>query len=115
MSLDDLAFLYTLNGPQSIQVIECPEFQNLSMLLHENLVDNKISRHNKMRKEVICKWWDTFEQLKLELSVSITVFLSVMLTVFSDRNLAGRLVSLQIPGQTQPRVLLSVDCSLDLT
>jgi hypothetical protein len=44
------------------------------MLLCETLIESDIPRRNKMREAIITCWRDSFEQLKLDLSVSIAVF-----------------------------------------
>jgi len=43
------------------------------MVLRENLIDTNIPRHNKMREAVISQWWDSFEQLKSDLSMGIGI------------------------------------------
>ena len=69
VSPNDLAFLHALKGLQSIHVVECPEFRQLCMFLHETLVNNEIPHRTKMREGVISQWWESFEQLKLDLSM----------------------------------------------
>src|SRR5712671_4293807 len=58
-----------------IHVIECPEFQQLCMVLQETLVDTDIPHRNKMRETIVNHWQKLFEDLKLELSVS-RIFIS---------------------------------------
>ena len=73
VSPDDLVFFHTLTNPQSIRVVECPEFRQLCMVLCRTLIDADIPCHNKMREATISWWWDSFEQLKLNLSVCIPI------------------------------------------
>jgi hypothetical protein len=60
-------------SPQSIRVVECPEFRRLCMVLCQTLVDSDIPRRDKMRETVISQWRDSFEELKSNLSVGIAV------------------------------------------
>jgi hypothetical protein len=46
------------------------------MILRESLVDTDIPRRNKMREAVISHWRDSFEVLKLDLSVCMYFFFS---------------------------------------
>ena len=46
------------------------------MVLRETLVDANIPRRDKIREVVISQWRNSFEQLKLDLSVGIGVFSS---------------------------------------
>jgi len=59
---------------KSICVIECPEFRQLCMVLQETLIDTDIPHHDKMRETIVNHWWKSFEDLKLELSVSQIFF-----------------------------------------
>jgi hypothetical protein len=59
---------------QSIRVIECPEFRYLCMVLRENLVDTEIPRRDKMREAILGHFQKSFEELKLELAVSLSAF-----------------------------------------
>jgi hypothetical protein len=46
------------------------------MILRESLVDTDIPRRDKMREAVISHWQDSFEVLKLDLSVYMDFFFS---------------------------------------
>src|SRR5258707_8231542 len=74
VSPDGLVFFHTLTNLQLICVVECPEFRQLCMVLHETLVDIDIPCHDKMREAIISQWWDSFGQLKLDLSVGRCIF-----------------------------------------
>ena len=72
VSFDSLAFFHAYCITyQSIHVVECLEFRHLCMILRETLIDADIPRHDKMREAVISHWRTLFEDLKLELSVSL--------------------------------------------
>jgi hypothetical protein len=45
------------------------------MILRETLTDKEIPRRDKMRESVIVQWRDRFEDLKLDLSVSMSFLL----------------------------------------
>jgi len=100
VSLDDLAFLHAPKGLQSIRVVECPEFRQLCMFLRETLVDNDIPRRTRMREGVITQWRESFERLKLDLSVGVGIFSFCFINCLCHRNPAGGSVLLQMPGQT---------------
>src|SRR5216684_1155815 len=74
VSPGSLMFFYTLTNLQLICVVECPEFQQLCMVLCKILVDIDIPCHNKMREAIISQWQDSFGQLKLDLSVGRCIF-----------------------------------------
>jgi hypothetical protein len=70
------------------------------MILHESLVDTDIPRRDKMREAVISHWRDSFEVLKLDLSVCMDFFFSFrFINYFGHRNHMGGLASLQTSGQ----------------
>jgi hypothetical protein len=56
---------------QAIDVIECPEFWDLLLLLRSNLQDAMIPRWTKVRQIILEAWSKSFEQLKHDLSVSL--------------------------------------------
>ena len=53
-----------------VRVVECPEFRQLCLLLRESLKDGDIPHRDKMRESILSQWRESFEGLKLELSVS---------------------------------------------
>ena len=55
---------------QSIRVVECPEFRRLCMVLRETLEPSDIPGRNRVREAIIGRWKTSFEELKVELSVS---------------------------------------------
>lgn len=57
---------------KSIHIIECPEFQELLMVIWETLLNSEIPHHDKMRENIHSRWQSSFEELKLELSVGWT-------------------------------------------
>ena len=61
-----LALIYL----QSIRVVECPEFRQLCMVLCETLTEAEIPGRFKMREAIISRWKASYEELKVELSVS---------------------------------------------
>ena len=86
VSLDDLTFLHAPKGLQSIRVVECPKFRQLCMFLHETLVDNDIPRRTRMREGVITQWQESFERLKLDLSVGVGIFSFCFINCLCHRN-----------------------------
>ena len=65
--LDLFMFLHIF---KSIRVVECHEFRQLCMVLRESLEDTDIPHRDKMREVIVSRWRESFEALKLELSVS---------------------------------------------
>jgi hypothetical protein len=61
---------------QSINVVECPEFRDLLLLLREDLHDRQIPHRTKIREAIITAWKSWFISLKSELAVRITFFLN---------------------------------------
>src|SRR6266850_5392979 len=75
-----LSLLYrALTCLKSIHVVECPEFQDLCLILHETLSNDDIPHRDKMRESIISLWCDSFQVLKSELSVSLRVLSSCTL------------------------------------
>ena len=58
---------------QSINVIECPEFRDLLLLLRQDLHDKDIPRHTKLRESIVQVWEQWFKTLSRELSVCSVV------------------------------------------
>jgi hypothetical protein len=75
VSPNRIAFHLPLSHLQSIRVVECPEFRYLCLLLRESLVDADIPRRDKMREAILKHWRKSYEELKVELSVSLRCFL----------------------------------------
>ena len=61
-SISDLCY-------QSLNVIECPEFCQLLLLLRQDLQDKDIPRWTKIREAIICAWQAYFITLKRDLAV----------------------------------------------
>jgi hypothetical protein len=59
--------------PQAINVIECPEFRDLLLLLRSDLQDTMIPRRTKVRQMVLEAWNHSFVDLKRDLAVSLIV------------------------------------------
>ena len=55
---------------QSINVIECPEFRALLLLLRGELKDSDIPHRIKLHGQVMKAWVQWFMELKKELGVS---------------------------------------------
>jgi len=77
VSLNNLVFFHALTCFKSICVVECLEFRQLCMVLHETLVDANIPHHDKMREAIVYHWKKLFEELKADLSVSLPVLSSL--------------------------------------
>jgi hypothetical protein len=54
---------------KSINVIECPEFRDLLLLLKEDLKDTDIPHRRKVRDVILHTWSTYFEHLKKDLEV----------------------------------------------
>ena len=77
---------------KAIHVVECPEFQDLCMLLRESLTDKDIPRHDKLREAIIQQFLQEFECLKVELSVGYIQFPKIATNPSHGRSLLGMLV-----------------------
>jgi hypothetical protein len=56
---------------KSIRVVECPEFQNLLLLLRCDLRDSMIPHQTKIRELILNSWSIYFTQLRLNLKVRV--------------------------------------------
>ena len=54
---------------QSLNVVECPEFRQLLLLLQQDLQDKDIPRRTKIREAIISVWQAYFITLKRDLAV----------------------------------------------
>ena len=54
---------------QSLNVVECPEFRQLLLLLQQDLQDKDIPRRTKIREAIISAWQAYFITLKRDLAV----------------------------------------------
>jgi len=66
-------FLHTLTSRQSIRVVECPKFWQVCMVLRETLSDHNIPHRDQVREAIISHWRRSFEDVRHELSVSLSV------------------------------------------
>jgi len=58
---------------QSINVVECPEFRKLLLVLREDMNDADIPHRTKVRELIIKTWAIWFDKLKAELAVCIFI------------------------------------------
>ena len=81
--------------------MECHEFQDLLLLLCEDLQDKDIPRCTKVCKTVITAWKSWFTILKCEFAVGLTnqFWSSVVMSLFFRMQL-GKSASLPISGLT---------------
>lgn len=63
-------FLYIIE--QALNVIECPEFRDLLLLLRQDLKDSQIPHRTKIREEIISAWQKYFAVLQTDLAVSVS-------------------------------------------
>jgi hypothetical protein len=70
VSPNEPTFFFDLMCLQSICIVECPEFRQLCMVLRETLKDSDIPGRNRVREAIIARWKTSFEELKVDLSVS---------------------------------------------
>lgn len=66
-----ISLFLTDNSQQSINVIECPEFRRLLLLLRQELRDKDIPHRTKIRAEIIKAWQEYFVTLKDDMAVRI--------------------------------------------
>lgn len=66
---------------QAINIIECPAFCRMLLILRHDLLDTDILRSTKMRELVLTNWKKNFDTLKAKLKVNI------------DRSLANHLIT----------------------
>jgi hypothetical protein len=99
VSPNNLVFFPALMYLQSIRVVECPEFRQLCMVLRESLVVADFPGRHKVREAIVSRWKESFNKLKVELSVSFEHSAFPLLTLV-NRNPAGVSVLHQIFGQT---------------
>ena len=59
----------SLISSQSINIVECPEFRKLLLLLRPDLGENHIPHRTKLRESIISAWGTWFQTLKSDLSV----------------------------------------------
>lgn len=68
-----IEYFASLTSSQSINVMECPEFRSLLLVLRPELADKDIPRRTKLRESVIKAWEAWFNILKEDLSVSLII------------------------------------------
>lgn len=59
---------------QALNVVECPEFRRLLLLLREELREKDIPRRTKIREEIIRSWQEYFTILKEDMAVRINLY-----------------------------------------
>jgi hypothetical protein len=64
-----------------INVVECPEFHQLLLLLRQDLEDKDIPHWTKVREAIIDAWQAYFDVLKIELAVSLVNFVPMSLVI----------------------------------
>ena len=68
---------------QSLNILECKEFQHLLLFLREDLEDTDIPHHTKIKMDIIGAWKDYFVDLKQDLSVCILSFIGLISLIVS--------------------------------
>lgn len=63
---------------QSINVVECPEFRRLLLLLRPSLRDSDIPKQTKTRELILQAWREYFQVLKHDLHVSVPFIILVI-------------------------------------
>jgi hypothetical protein len=59
---------------KSLNVVECPEFRRLILLLRSDLNDSQVPRRTKMRELVLRAWSQYFQVLRRDLAVCLPLF-----------------------------------------
>jgi len=108
-------FFHILTSWQSIQVVECPEFRHLYMVLQESLINTDIPHYDKMRDAIISRWWKTFEDLRDDLSMRLNDLFPTLTNWHWSIEISrvDQLYCWHL-GKLQYGVLLGLDRSLDL-
>jgi len=63
---------------QSLNVMECPEFQALLLLCCEEFMDTDIPHHTSIRKQILKAWEQHFQQLKKEISCEFSMYITLL-------------------------------------
>jgi len=71
------------------------------MVLRETLTDADIPHRDKVREAIICHWRTSFEDLKLQLSVSLIYIFPPYYLTFVVRKPVAESVLLRTVGQAQ--------------
>jgi hypothetical protein len=66
---------------QSINVVECPEFRDLLLLLREDFKDTDIPHRGKVHDIILHTWSTYFERLKKDLEVRPFSFIHAILLI----------------------------------
>lgn len=69
---------------QSLNVVECKEFQHLLLFLREDLKDADVPHHTKIKKDIIKAWKEYFVILKQDLAVRILSFIRLISLIISQ-------------------------------
>ncbi|KAF9489893.1 hypothetical protein BDN71DRAFT_1435048 [Pleurotus eryngii] len=75
---------FIVTDDQSINIVECPEFWSLLLLLHEDLRDKNVPCHTQLHSLVIKSWQTYFEHLKTDLQAALGK-ISFMGDIWSDQ------------------------------
>jgi hypothetical protein len=59
---------------QALNVVECPEFRRLLLLLREELREKDIPKRTKIREEIVRSWQEYFTILKEDMAVRINLY-----------------------------------------
>ncbi|KIK25338.1 hypothetical protein PISMIDRAFT_9694 [Pisolithus microcarpus 441] len=62
---------FIVTDDQSINVIECPEFRHLILLLHQDLQETDIPHRTKLHELILEAWRDYFRILKQDLAKAL--------------------------------------------
>lgn len=75
---------------KSIRVVECPEFRALLLLLRSDLKESMIPHRSKVRGLVIDTWKLYFQDLRRDLAVYFSVFVSLRLLISRVQDALGQ-------------------------
>lgn len=77
-----LSIMILIFTHQSINVVECPEFRQLLLILREDLREEDIPHRDKIRSAIMKAWHAYYKVLKDELQVSLVHFFSKYILKF---------------------------------
>ena len=80
-------FLLLLISFKSINVMECPEFCSLLLLMRSDLSEKDIPHRTKLRESIIKMWEAWFQTLKTDLSVCLIIIMLVMVLTLNTISL----------------------------
>jgi hypothetical protein len=70
---------------KSLNLVECPEFRRLLVLLRDDLKETMIPRRTKLRELIVRAWKQYFQVLRSDLKARLPYFIHYMCLNFPSR------------------------------